>query len=382
MSYFIERACRRAGLDLDRELDNGAKIGAIADGAITRAGAGERSYAVSFTRILWAIALIRPLQSLLCVLALASSACVTPAPIEPRGPAPGPTPQVSAPPPAPAATSAFEPDLRASGELFLAGQRIAFDGSVTERARAANVPSGQRVVLDIEPDVRHEHVIHLLDLLKQAGLARYAFDVRSVGERERAPRRPTDPLLTLDLPRAGDFSETAIVLSVRLERDKERIVDEKPMPDVASFVGYMRSARAANPALWVVIRADKDVLFGDVARSLALVRAAGLESVAFAVTPVQPPTSPRGAAPNSARWDCSFPPEATTNRIDSAEVTIRVLVAPDGSAKSVIVMNDPGSGFAEAAVACAMKRQFVPARDQSGAPLEATSPPIHVRFVR
>jgi protein TonB len=81
-------------------------------------------------------------------------------------------------------------------------------------------------------------------------------------------------------------------------------------------------------------------------------------------------------------WSCPWPPEADSERIDEQIVVIRVVVDPDGSAESAEIVVEPGHGFGEAAVACALNTRFTPARDRAGNALRARSPPIRVRFTR
>lgn len=80
-------------------------------------------------------------------------------------------------------------------------------------------------------------------------------------------------------------------------------------------------------------------------------------------------------------WSCPWPDQAV-EAIDEQTVTIRVVVSAQGNAESVALLSSPGYGFAEAAVACAQRARFVPARDREGKPMRAQSPPIRVRFTR
>src|SRR5262245_19123782 len=80
--------------------------------------------------------------------------------------------------------------------------------------------------------------------------------------------------------------------------------------------------------------------------------------------PPPPPPPPTTTTPglhihNDQRDSpCPFPPEADVKGIDSADVTIRVYVGADGSAKSVEILEDPGNGFGRAATQCAMLWHF------------------------
>ena len=97
-----------------------------------------------------------------------------------------------------------------------------------------------------------------------------------------------------------------------------------------------------------------------------------------------------GGAPGRARavrlaagtWACPWPVEADSAQIDAQTVVIRVRVRQAGGVDDVEVVSDPGTGFGAAAAACARQTLFEPARDASGAPIAAWSPPIRVHFFR
>ncbi len=81
-------------------------------------------------------------------------------------------------------------------------------------------------------------------------------------------------------------------------------------------------------------------------------------------------------------WSCPFPPEADIEQIDRATAVLVVTVAPDGRPVSVRVLSDPGYGFGRQARQCALGRRYRPALDRDGRPIQATTPPINVRFRR
>ncbi|MCC6214571.1 MAG: energy transducer TonB [Polyangiaceae bacterium] len=102
-----------------------------------------------------------------------------------------------------------------------------------------------------------------------------------------------------------------------------------------------------------------------------------------------PPAAPakdlsRAPAPLGAAggWDCGFPPEADAEQIDFARVQIAVTVGPDGRAKSVSVLSDPGHGFGRHARQCALRKSYSPGLDRSGQPATQTTPPFTIRFRR
>jgi protein TonB len=84
----------------------------------------------------------------------------------------------------------------------------------------------------------------------------------------------------------------------------------------------------------------------------------------------------------SEKWSCPWPREADAEQIDEQTVVLRVVVDARGAAEQAMVLADPGHGFGPAAVACALRTRFVPARDRSGEVVRSVSPPIRVRFTR
>ena len=94
------------------------------------------------------------------------------------------------------------------------------------------------------------------------------------------------------------------------------------------------------------------------------------------------PDRSSGVALGDDSWSCPWPREADAERIDEQTVVIRVVVAADGKPASAEVVSDPGHGFAQAAIACAMQTRFAPSRDREGRTIRARSPPIRVRFTR
>jgi protein TonB len=93
-------------------------------------------------------------------------------------------------------------------------------------------------------------------------------------------------------------------------------------------------------------------------------------------------TRARPVSLEATRWRCPWPKQAEASDRDHETVLIRVVVAASGTARSVEVLRDPGSGFGAAAASCALATAFLPALAVDGAPIDATSPPILVRFDR
>jgi protein TonB len=93
-----------------------------------------------------------------------------------------------------------------------------------------------------------------------------------------------------------------------------------------------------------------------------------------------PPSS--GTATIASDIDCRFPDEAEGLGIDEADVVLRVTVAPTGAAEGAVVLRDPGHGFREAALECALAARYVPARNPAGTPTRATTRPFRIHFLR
>ena len=108
-----------------------------------------------------------------------------------------------------------------------------------------------------------------------------------------------------------------------------------------------------------------------------------------AVDRTAPPNQPQAEASlaqpvslPARNWQCPWPREAETLGIDEQMVVLRVVVGAQGRVSAAELIADPGHGFGEAALTCARNARFAPARDRSGQPYAATSPPIRVRFTR
>ncbi|HYP90882.1 MAG TPA: energy transducer TonB [Polyangiaceae bacterium] len=104
--------------------------------------------------------------------------------------------------------------------------------------------------------------------------------------------------------------------------------------------------------------------------------------------PAPPPKAPEkdlsqpASAIGSAWSDCGFPAEADLDGVEYGIVKLVVTVNPDGRAKSVTILSDPGSGFGNHARLCAMRRTFKPGLDRSGQPIVSSTVPFTVKFTR
>lgn len=104
--------------------------------------------------------------------------------------------------------------------------------------------------------------------------------------------------------------------------------------------------------------------------------------------PVAPPPAPtvnlsRAAGPLPGDWnDCGFPPEAEAEGINFARVLVSVTVRPDGRARAVSVLKDPGYGLGSWARQCAMRKTYQIALNATGQAVEQTTPPFNIKFTR
>ncbi|MFZ5890063.1 MAG: hypothetical protein ACOY0T_03265 [Myxococcota bacterium] len=103
-----------------------------------------------------------------------------------------------------------------------------------------------------------------------------------------------------------------------------------------------------------------------------------------APAPPPPPAEDRSrpALPDGSSWNCGFPAEADIDGIDNAVVMITVTVSPEGRAKNVTVLKDPGHGFGKLARDCAFRMPFAAGLDPTGKPTTKTTVPFPVRFRR
>jgi biopolymer transport protein ExbD len=208
--------------------------------------------------------------------------------------------------------------------------------------------------------------------------------------------------LSLDLPRASQWSPVRPVIAVELAAGGERRLDGEQIEGDAVLLARLRLAHAKNPSAPAVIKADVQARHQSVIEVMDLLRQAGIGRLAFAVSPVgkgasAPPAvaassadrSSDGATADAARpeiharpisaWNCSFPPAPETQAI-SATVELVVSVDERGKARWVRVLQDPGYGFGQAATICALSVAYEPGRDLHGQPVPSMSPSIRIRF--
>jgi protein TonB len=98
--------------------------------------------------------------------------------------------------------------------------------------------------------------------------------------------------------------------------------------------------------------------------------------------PTSAPSRARSVLLDQSAWNCPWPAEADAEQVNEQTVVLQASVRADGRADNVDILRDPGFGFGAAARLCALRTRFDPARDGTGQPIIARSPPIRVHFFR
>src|SRR3954463_2807840 len=91
--------------------------------------------------------------------------------------------------------------------------------------------------------------------------------------------------MPMDLPRASSGEALQQVFSVELSADGKRRVDSENLDSDENITPLAAAAKAKNPELRAVIRADRKVEHGRVIHVLDLLKRAGVNKIAFAVSP-------------------------------------------------------------------------------------------------
>jgi hypothetical protein len=86
-------------------------------------------------------------------------------------------------------------------------------------------------------------------------------------------------------------------------------------------------------------------------------------------TPIRPP-------------DCSWPAAADRAGVDFAIVEMRACVSADGAVTGIVVLKDPGFGFAEHVRECFHSARFTPGKDAAGTAVPSGTPRFRVKFAR
>jgi len=86
----------------------------------------------------------------------------------------------------------FSVQLHTNGDIFIDQKKLPNDDAALGLAREARAKNDDlRAVIQADQSVTHGRVIHILDLLKQAGVAKIAFGVTPIEGAEKKPAPAT-----------------------------------------------------------------------------------------------------------------------------------------------------------------------------------------------
>lgn len=91
--------------------------------------------------------------------------------------------------------------------------------------------------------------------------------------------------MPMDLPKAATGGDQQIVFSVAVNDKGDMTVDSKPVKTDKELLTLAKGAKAANPELRAVIRADAALSHGRVVRVMDLLKQGGIGKIAFGVDP-------------------------------------------------------------------------------------------------
>lgn len=104
----------------------------------------------------------------------------------------------------------------------------------------------------------------------------------------------------LELPKAASGSEVQTVFSIVLAADGTTQVDSKNVQNDDAVFPLAKSAEEKNKELRAVIKADQAVPHGRVIHVLDLLKQAGVQKIAFGVSPITGVAPTPGGAPAPA----------------------------------------------------------------------------------
>lgn len=260
--------------------------------------------------------------------------------------------------------------VSASGALTLDARVITEDELVASlRQRARETPERLTVVSG-DPDARFS-------------IYQVALQVVARASTERVIAATPDLIPISALPIQPATTATATML-VSLDADEGVRINSVPVSR-AELVERVRASHAQNGAATVLFEAPATARFERVAALCDVLHQSGAERIFFVVPPAATGAAATGApAPdalsaraairlNGSSLGQFFPDEARDLNITSARVTLSVTVEANGAISDAVAVNDPGFGFAQAAVRSMTSGTFTatPARDREGRPVRS-----------
>ena len=244
------------------------------------------------------------------------------------------------------------------------------NGSGLSNALAAQTKGSVLVIVRASATCEWDKVIRVLDAIVEAnkGAPEQTPGVQLVVGADRSRR--TERLVFL----RGSFEAT--VVRIGIDRAGIMTFEGDAVPNIDALRN--RFGSTLHEGTRTVVNANRDAPFGIVVDATRVAQGGGA-TVAFGVAPPEAAS----ARPLAASWKgCPFPVESDKAQIDSAVVVLRSNVDVEGQATQVSVITDPGHGFGAAAVACATREKYQPARDANGRAVAGETKPFRVRFER
>ena len=106
--------------------------------------------------------------------------------------------------------------------------------------------------------------------------------------------------LPLDLPKAAQGQDIQLIFGLELHANGDTVADGLKLVNDDAILAKAREAQAKNPDLRAIIRADTTVQHGRVIRVLDLLKTAGVNKIAFGVTPITQESGAATASPNGS----------------------------------------------------------------------------------
>jgi biopolymer transport protein ExbD len=122
-------------------------------------------------------------------------------------------------------------------------------------------------------------IVPLIDIMFFLLAAFMLVSLSMVNLRSVRVNLPTSTTASTDANR--DFLDLSVSVAGLLYLDKKRLSDPQ-------LVATLSAARAAKPDIRILLSGDRDARHGDIIHALDLVRAAGIDKVAFEIGPSKP----------------------------------------------------------------------------------------------
>lgn len=263
-------------------------------------------------------------------------------------------------------------EVQRGGALVLDGRAAAEADSSSDSAGVAEHPE-RATAISAEADVRYAAVVHAIELAATAGAPRRIVAVSPTCRRSpRSLRRAT-----------GRRCAPVFVAS---DGDRRMRMNGATVSNADVVERLLRECEE-SPHLLVTLEAPADARFGRVGALCDVLRRAGAESIRLITALAEEPPSGTTQA-CAARSALRTPPDDVDRLGGDGGVLpqrgsrrghhqrarpLMLTIEADGRVSEAVPLDDPGYGFARAAVRCVMSGaiEFQPAHDAAGAPVRA-----------